>query len=125
MVYKYKRKSEQQSWDGMAHSTAAETFSVPRNTLERRVLGKNIDAKGNRKVLGNYRAIFTEEQEAELVRHILDLAVRSFGVTILNLRSLAYSLAEKMAFRTILTEKQKWLAQTGLLDSDIGTPKLV
>ncbi|KAG5893038.1 hypothetical protein JTB14_026590 [Gonioctena quinquepunctata] len=52
MVYKYKRKSEQQSWDagamqraieavtndGMAYSTAAKTFSVPRNTLKRRVL---------------------------------------------------------------------------------------
>ncbi|KAG5876815.1 hypothetical protein JTB14_014145 [Gonioctena quinquepunctata] len=88
MVYKYKRKSEQQSWvagamqraieavtnDGMAYSTAAKTFSVPRNTLKRRVL---------------------EEQEAELVRHIMDLEVRFFGVTILDLRSLAYSLAEK------------------------------
>ncbi|KAG5884367.1 hypothetical protein JTB14_003314 [Gonioctena quinquepunctata] len=109
MVYKYKRKSEQQSWDagamqraieavtndGMAYSTAAKTFSVPRNTLKRRVLGENIDAKGNRKVLGKYRAVFTEEQEAELVRHILDLEVRFFGVTILDLRSLAYSPAEK------------------------------
>ncbi|KAG5878112.1 hypothetical protein JTB14_017979 [Gonioctena quinquepunctata] len=80
-------KSEQQSWDagamqraieavtndGMAYSTAAKTFSVPRNTLKRRVFGKNIDAKGNRKVLGKYRAVSTEEQEAELVRHILDL----------------------------------------------------
>ncbi|KAG5875111.1 hypothetical protein JTB14_008003 [Gonioctena quinquepunctata] len=109
MVYKYKRKSEQQSWDagamqraieavtndGMAYSTAAKTFSVPRNTLERRVLGKNIDAKGNRKVLGKYRAVFTEEQEAESVRHILDLEVRFFGVSILDLCSLAYSLPEK------------------------------
>ncbi|KAG5891223.1 hypothetical protein JTB14_004338 [Gonioctena quinquepunctata] len=81
MVYKYKRRNEQQSWDagvmqraieavtndGMAYSTAAKTFSVPRNTLKRRVLGKNTDAKGNRKVLGKYRAVFTEEQEAELV----------------------------------------------------------
>ncbi|KAG5870156.1 hypothetical protein JTB14_032448 [Gonioctena quinquepunctata] len=109
MVYKYTRKSEQQSWDagamqraieavtndGMAYSTAAKTFSVSRNTLRRRVLGKNIDSKGNRKVLGKYRAVFTEEQEAELVRHILDMEVRFFGVTILDLRSLAYSLAEK------------------------------
>ncbi|KAG5865021.1 hypothetical protein JTB14_018569 [Gonioctena quinquepunctata] len=109
MVYKYKRKSDQQSWDagamqraieavtndGMAYSTAAKMFSVPRNTLKRRVLGKNIDAKGNRKVLGKYRAVFTEEQEAELVRHILDLEVLFFDVTILDLRSSAYSLAEK------------------------------
>lgn len=109
MVYKYKRKSDQQSWyagamqraieavtkDGMAYSTAARTFSVPRNTLKRRVLGNNIVAKGNKKVLGKYRAVFTEEQEAELVRHVLDLEVRFFGVTILDLRSLAYSLAER------------------------------
>ncbi|KAG5893890.1 hypothetical protein JTB14_001075 [Gonioctena quinquepunctata] len=44
--------------------------------LKRRVLGNNFDAKGNRKVLGKYRAVFTEEQEAELVRHILDLEPR-------------------------------------------------
>lgn len=109
MVYKYKRKSDQQTWDagamqraieavtndGMAYSTAAKMFSVPRNTLKRRVLGKNIDAKGNKKVLGKFRAVFSEEQEAELVRHILDLEVRFFGVTISDLRSLAYSLAKK------------------------------
>ncbi|KAG5870263.1 hypothetical protein JTB14_012273 [Gonioctena quinquepunctata] len=78
MVYKYnagamQRAIEAVTNDGMAYSTAAKTFSVPRNTLKRRVLGENIDAKGNRKVLGKYRAGFTEEQEAELVRHILDL----------------------------------------------------
>ncbi|XP_046660673.1 uncharacterized protein LOC124358492 [Homalodisca vitripennis] len=107
MVYKYVRKTQQQSWDaaamqraieavkndGMAYSTAAKIFSVPRNTLKRRVLDKNVDAKSNKKVLGKYRPVFTEEQEAELVRHVLDLEVRFFGVTILDLRSLAYNLA--------------------------------
>lgn len=92
--------------DGMAFSTAAKTFCVPRNTLKRRVLNKNIDATDNKKVMGKYRAVFTEEQEAELVQHLLDLEVRFFGVTIMDLRSLAYNLAEKKAFQTTSTVKR-------------------
>lgn len=109
MVYKYKRKSQQQTWDstsmqraieavkneGMAFQTAAKQFNVPRNTLKRRVKDTNVDAKGNKKVLGKYRPVFNEEQENDLVQHLLDLEVRFFGVTSSDLRSLAYQLAVK------------------------------
>lgn len=109
MVSKYKRKSQQQSWDpvamqraieavkkdGMPWLTAAKTFSVPRNTLKRRVLNKNNDATDTKKVLGYFRAVFSEEQEQLLVNHLLHLEVRFYGITVADLRSLAYELAEK------------------------------
>ncbi|KAG5861511.1 hypothetical protein JTB14_035940 [Gonioctena quinquepunctata] len=71
MVYKYKGKSEQQSWDAGAMQRAIEEVT---NDEMRSVLGKNIDAEGNRKVLGKYRAVFTEEQEAELIFALQDTA---------------------------------------------------
>lgn len=108
MVSKYKRKTEQQSWDpqamqrainavkdGMPMQTAAKNYNVPRNTLKRRVLNKNQHAKDTNKVLGHYRPVFNEEQERQLVQHLLDMEVRFFGITVHDLRSLAYQLAEQ------------------------------
>jgi len=109
MVSKYQRKSDQQSWDpqamqraidavnneGMKWNTAAKTFNVPRNTLKRRVLKKNLQATDTKKILGHYRAVFNEAQEDELKKHLLDMEVRFFGIRIPDLRSLAYQLAEE------------------------------
>ncbi|XP_054720511.1 uncharacterized protein LOC129230132 [Uloborus diversus] len=108
MVSRYKRKSEQQSWDpqamqraidavkdGMPMQTAAKSFNVPRNTLKRRVLNRNQHAKATNKVLGHYRPVFTAEQEEQLVKHLLEMEIRFFGITVPDLRSLAYKLAEQ------------------------------
>lgn len=109
MVSKYKRKTEQQSWDpvamqraidavkkdGMPFQTAAKNFNVPRNTLKRRILNKNKEAVNTTKALGHYRPVFSNDQEKELINHILDLEVRFFGITMTDLRSLAYQLADK------------------------------
>lgn len=109
MPYKYIRKSTQQSWeaeamqhaieavrrDKMPFATAAKQFNVPRNTLKRRVLEKNRDAIEDKKILGKYRKVFTELQEMELCEHIFDMEQRFYGITLNDLRYLAYSLAEK------------------------------
>lgn len=108
MVYNYKRKGERQSWDpgnmqkaieavkgGMAFLTAATTYNVPRNTLKRRVLDKNMRATGNKKVFGGFKSVFTREQEQEIYNHLLMLETRFFGMAIKDLRSAAFELAEK------------------------------
>lgn len=109
MPSNYTRKTNQQGWDpdamqqainavrneGMAYATAAKKFSVPLNTLKRRVLNKNIDAVEAKKILGNFRTIFSEEQEEELLNHLLDLEQRFYGVSITDLRRLAFQLAER------------------------------
>ncbi|XP_046397042.1 uncharacterized protein LOC124163957 [Ischnura elegans] len=79
----------------MPMQTAAKNFNVPRNTLKRRVLNKNQHAKEINKVLGHYRPVFNEEQEQQLVQHLLEMEVRFFGITVHDLRSLAYKLAEQ------------------------------
>lgn len=109
MPYKYVRKSTQQSWDveamqhaieavrrdKMPYATAAKQFNVPRNTLKRRVLKKNRDAIEDKKILGKYRKVFTDQQEMELCEHIFDMERRFYGISFNDLRYLAYSLAEK------------------------------
>lgn len=89
MVSKYLRKSQQQTWDpnsmkqaidavkkdGMAFQTAAKRFNVPRNTLKRCVLNQNLHATDNKICLGLYRPVFNEEQEQQLVNHLLDMEV--------------------------------------------------
>ena len=59
--------------DKMPFATAARQYDVPSNTLKSRVLNKNRDAIENKKILGKYRKVFTEEQELEFCEHMLAL----------------------------------------------------
>ncbi|PSN32039.1 hypothetical protein C0J52_23770 [Blattella germanica] len=127
MPSKYERKSSQQSWDTeammkailavrngeMKFATAARHFSVPRNTLKRRVNNKNIDATENKKVLGKYRCIFNNDQEKEIVDHILEMEKRFYGLSLYDVRRLAFSLAEKITCNTISIAKRKLQGRTG------------
>lgn len=49
-------KTKQQRWDG-------KNFNMPRNTLKRRILNKNIDAVETKKILGHYRTVFNENKK--------------------------------------------------------------
>lgn len=54
----------------MPFAMAAKQFNVPRNNLKRRVLEKNRDAVDEKKILGKFRHVFTEDKEKELCQHI-------------------------------------------------------
>lgn len=109
MPRKYERKSDQQTWDHVAmqnairavkqdkmpFSTAAKQFNVPRNTLKRRVLGKNRDAVDDKKVMGSLRSVFNEQQEQEICDYIFEMETRFYGVSNSDLRRLAFQLAER------------------------------
>jgi hypothetical protein len=72
MPRKYERKSSQASWESeamaeaikavkegnMPFQTASKLYNIPRNTLKRRVLDKNKDAKNEIKLLGSIRPVF-------------------------------------------------------------------
>ncbi|KAJ3616588.1 hypothetical protein MTP99_017334, partial [Tenebrio molitor] len=79
----------------MPFQTASKLYNIPRNTLKRRVLDKNKDAKNEIKLLGSIRPVFTSDQEMEIVQHIEEMETRFYGFTKKELRSLAYQLAEK------------------------------
>lgn len=109
MPNKYTRKTTQQSWDANAMREAIEAvkrgemgflkaskqFQVPRSTLKRRVKGANKIATGYTKGLGSRRPVFSAEQETELLAHILDMERRFYGLTLDDVRRLAYQLAVK------------------------------
>ncbi|KAB0805315.1 hypothetical protein PPYR_02285 [Photinus pyralis] len=105
----YHRKSNRQNWNaehmdtalqevlhnGMPFKTAARIFGVPLMSLKRRAKNKNVIAKDSIKHLGGKTTTFTNDQENELIRHILDLESRMYGLTTTDLRRLAFQLAEK------------------------------
>lgn len=105
----YKRKTQQQTWDSesmekairavrneeMGYLKASKEFEVHRSTLKRRVKGINKEAVENKKLLGSCRPTFSPEQEQELVGHILEMEKRFYGLTLQDVRRLAYQLAER------------------------------
>ncbi|KAJ4449897.1 hypothetical protein ANN_01303 [Periplaneta americana] len=74
---------------------AAKQYGVPQATLRRRVSkGKNKILRGTEKGLGRYKCTFDKNLERELVDHIKLLKSRMFGLTAIEVRILAYQLAE-------------------------------
>lgn len=110
MVRTYVRTTERQKWDENAMNMAVEAvlssqmgllkaatqYNVPRSSLERYVKKSkdNPDYKID-KSDGKFKNVFTPEQEEELVSYLKMMESRLFGLTMKELRSLAYDLAEK------------------------------
>ncbi|XP_069681190.1 uncharacterized protein [Periplaneta americana] len=82
----------------MGYKKASKSFGVPQTTLEARVKkarsGMSLE-DATKKGLGRYESVFNQEQEKELTEHILLMESRLFGLTIDEVRSLAFELAEK------------------------------
>ena len=79
---------------------AAKKCDVPKSTLERRVNGKNKVATVSKKHLGRYAATFSPSEKKHMVDYILGMEERFFGITLNDLRKLAYDFAEKKFFLT-------------------------
>lgn len=104
MVRKYKRVSGRKKWttanlraaikavrsDGLSVRRAASDHGIPRQTLNRHLMHSE-----EVKQLGRYSTIFTEQQENELVQHVLSLEKSFYGLTTTEIRKLAFDLAEK------------------------------
>lgn len=82
----------------MGYRRASNAYNVPQTTLERKVKEarqKELSSEAAaEKRLGRYKTVFSEVQERELVEHILFLEERLFGITLSDLRTLAFDLAE-------------------------------
>ena len=112
MVNNYKRKSNRQSWEerdmqsaldavkqeGIGWLKAAKRFNVPQATLRRRAKGTNKLIHGTNKGLGRFQTTLPQEVETELLKHILDFESRLFGFTAIDVRKLAFELAEHQGF---------------------------
>ena len=106
MVRNYKRKMQQGSWNidslrravrdikekKLSTRRASERYGIPRGTLHRHVFDQ-VKKPGK---LGRFHTVFPIEYEKKLKIHILDLEKRLYGVTVLQMRRMAYELAEKL-----------------------------
>src|SRR6218665_3416651 len=109
MVPTWKRKTERQNWNveamasaidearsgRLGYRSASKKYGVPRSTLERRVKNKNKIAIEVTKSLGSKQRIFSDAMEADLMRYILRMRELYFGLTLMELRHMAYHIAEQ------------------------------
>lgn len=121
MVYAYKRKSNRGNWNEadmqraleatrnheMGWLKASKTFNVPTATLRRRGLNKNKIAKEVNKYLGSIKSTLSMEVEQAIVNHILDLESRFFGLSTIDVRKLAFEIAEKMKIKHTFNKNLK------------------
>ncbi|GBP08843.1 hypothetical protein EVAR_78245_1 [Eumeta japonica] len=105
MVRTYKKKSSRGSWSvesmkqaiesvlskSAGYRKAAQLHGVPQTTLERHVTKIRKGEVSLNSTPGNFKPIFSKEEEEELVRYVKDMEKRLSVV----LRKFAYQLAEK------------------------------
>jgi len=111
MVRNYCKKTNRQEWSidamnraiqavvnkEMGFYKASKQLNVPQTTLERHTKKKLEDQSYEIKKKGGskFQCVFSEEQENELVDYLLGMEGRLFGLTMKDLRSLAFQLAQR------------------------------
>ena len=105
MVRTYHRKTARANWDlkqmelaavsvrngELSLRAASAAFGVPKSTLERHK-NKRLLSPG---CLGRFRPVLDTHFETELADYCKEMQNRLFGLTISDLRKMAYQLAEK------------------------------
>lgn len=107
MVRVRKRTTEKGSWtqealqaalqqiaDGKSVKSVSILYKIPRTTLRDRLKSQNTSNPR----MGR-PSVFTEEEEAVLTKHILELAKTFYGITITDLRRIAYDVAEELKMK--------------------------
>lgn len=103
MVNKYKSKTNQGSWDENLVARAIKEvnekqgsvkfiaciYNIPRTTLRRHILTGSATKK-----LGRYKAVFTPQQEEELLEYIFHMDNLLFGLTKEDFLKLVFQFAE-------------------------------
>ncbi|CAI6368113.1 unnamed protein product [Macrosiphum euphorbiae] len=118
------RVSKRQNWDSenmrkavkeviekrMTFRNACIEFNVPKSTLERKIKQKNLDPSydtGNKVALGPISKVFSTAEETELVSYIQLMEGRLFGLTLIDLRKIAYQLAIKNNKKNNFSQKKE------------------
>ncbi|XP_072400298.1 uncharacterized protein [Diabrotica undecimpunctata] len=69
-------------------------YGIPVATLNRRIKSGKNEEEASRKKLGRFQTVFSPEQEKALVDHLIGMDKLFFGLSYLELRSLAFQYAE-------------------------------
>jgi len=117
MVQKYKRKTDRGSWKlsrvqqaaqavcngKMSISEDAAAYRVPKSTLKRHK-NRKVQALG---CLERFHTTLDAEFEKELDEYCCEMQDRLFGLTSMELRSLAFELAEKNGISTTFNRQKR------------------
>jgi hypothetical protein len=117
MVRTYQRKSDRAGYSAEALSNALDAikrgemskkrasieFGIPRTTLIKRL--KNVDHQPSS--LGRFKRIFDNHFENDLVQHAIEMQNRFYGLSLLDLRSLAFELAERNGIENPFDKEKK------------------
>lgn len=105
---KYQKKTNRRSWsndvnierainevlEGKSCNSVAEVYRIPEATLRRYVKkktnGEELPVHG-----GRFKGTFSEEQSLELYEYVKNVDKRAFGLTLIQLRQLAFQFAER------------------------------
>ena len=87
---------------------ASVVFGIPRTTLIRRLKSSKVATS-----LGRFSPVFTAELENELVMHIVEMQNRFYGLSVQDLRSIAYELAVRNGVKHPFLDQQKLAVLTG------------
>nr|CAI5838653.1 unnamed protein product [Callosobruchus analis] len=82
----------------MGFNECCRTYTIPKPTFRRHLLSLNKNANENIIQKGRM-TIFNKNVEHQLEQHILNLEARLFGVTITDVRRLAFQIAEQNNIR--------------------------
>ena len=87
-------RGEIEGVDRIGYLKASQLYKVPKSTLERRNKYGNKFAIGTRKFLGNKISVLPVDVERKLATYVRTMEEKLFGLTYIDLRKMAYELAE-------------------------------
>jgi len=96
--------------NGMSKKKASKVFGIPRTTLIARM--KNSGHVPTN--LGRFKPVFDEEFDQQLKVHVIEMQKRFYGLSLFDLRALAYQLAERNQLTHRFHIKPSLLERLGL-----------
>jgi len=87
-------------------------YGIPRSSLAKRM--KNIDNVPSG--LGRFKRVFSQEQEDEICNHAIEMQRRFYGLSLLDLRSIAFQLAERNELNHTFSKEKKLAGKDWVLD---------
>lgn len=80
---------------GSSKNRAAIEYGIPRQTLNRYL---KLSEQERREMAIPVNTVFSRQQEEELLQYLLDMDKRLYGLTLRELRSVAFQLAERKPY---------------------------
>ena len=105
----YKRKTNQANWneDDMKYGITAvkvnkmslrkafKNFSVPKDSLHRRVKKASLESSLHTNLLGRFRKVLSDNQEQDLNKYIKDIDNSFYGLSMMDIRLIVFEFCKK------------------------------